>query len=158
MNRLNIGEFSRSRWIIPLMNWIQIVVPGTIHCAEAIRDADPAGETIDFDPNIMNGGTISLLPGPDFGEIEFDKNLTIDASMLPDGITIDGDDPDDDLPEEEQEHSNGIRIFNITDGTNGTNPPLVTMIGMTLTGADPRSDSDFGEGGAIRSNAQAGAS
>jgi hypothetical protein len=43
----------------------------------------------------------------------------------------------------------GIRIFNITDPTSGTNPPQVTLKGLTLTGADVS-----GNGGAIFADAQ----
>jgi predicted outer membrane repeat protein len=117
--------------------------PGDTSLREAIADANLAGETINFNPTIMNGVTISLLHGPGFGEIEIDKALTIDASMLPNGITIDGGDPMFD-----RHHvGDAIRIFDITDPTFGANPPLVTIDHVKFTGGDPAS----GPGGAIRS-------
>ena len=88
----------------------------------------PAGETINFS-SALSGGTIVLNRA--LGQIEFGENLTIDASMLPLGITISGNYPTEEL-------GDGIRIFNITD------PDLfdgvsshVMMIGLTLTGGDP---------------------
>jgi predicted outer membrane repeat protein len=111
---------------------------GDISLRDAILEATP-GETIDFDPDTMNGKTITLSLA--LGQISFDRSLTIDASMLPLGITIDGNDPN-------PQPWNGIRIFNITDPTSGADPPNVTMIGLTLRGADPA----FNErGGAIQS-------
>jgi len=46
----------------------------------------PAGSTITFDPS-LSGQTITL----DGSELLLDKNLTIDASALPAGLTIDAD-------------------------------------------------------------------
>jgi hypothetical protein len=128
--------------------------PGDTSLREAIFDANSAGDTINFDPTTMNGATITLLHGPGFGEIEFGKNLTIDGGTL--GITIDADDPDDDLPPEEQERGNGIRIFHITDPIPGDDSPLVTLKGLTLTGGDPSDDSEDGNGGAIYSERRKG--
>jgi hypothetical protein len=102
---------------------------------DAILEAGP-NETINFAPS-LNGVTIPLT----LGEIAFSKNLTIDASMLPNGITIDAGDT---TPTQ----GDGIRIFNITDTSNPTDPPSVTMIGLELTGADPALNAG---GGAIRS-------
>ena len=50
---------------------------------QAIADA-PAGSTLTFDP-LLSGQTITL----DGNELLIDKDLTIDASALPEGITID---------------------------------------------------------------------
>ena len=79
----------------------------------------------------MNGGTITLDSVE--GEIAFeDKSLTIDASMLTNGLTIDA-----------QLNS---RIFNITDTSLGVSPPEVELKGLTLVNG-----SASGNGGAIRS-------
>jgi hypothetical protein len=91
---------------------------------DAILEASP-GETIDFDPATLNGATITLT----LGEIAFGKNLTIDASMLS-SLTIDANDL---TP---GQTFTGNRIFNITDPTSGSTPPLVALKGLTLTGGD----------------------
>lgn len=108
---------------------------------EAIRDTLDGG-MVNF-ASSLSGATIAI--NPDLGEIAFSKSLTIDASMLTNGITIDASmadsTPDDD-------DGFGIRIFDITDSTFGSNPPEVTLKNLTLTGGDV-----FGHGGAIRSNA-----
>jgi hypothetical protein len=51
---------------------------------EAIEVDSSSGDTINFDTATMNGQSIMLT----MGEIQFDKSLTIDASMLSNGITI----------------------------------------------------------------------
>ena len=112
----------------------------------AAANAGP-GNTIKFHSS-LNDATIALDAVP--GEIAIDESLTIDASMLPDGLTVDASSADSDP----NTPGNGIRIFNITDPTNGMDPPQVTMIGLTLTGADPAFSSNSGEGGAIRSAGQ----
>ena len=96
---------------------------------------------VDFAPN-LNGATISLLPGPTFGQIQFSKNLTIDASMLSSGVTIQAYDP---TPFDVNHRADGFRIFDITGGAS----TLVTLKNLNLTGGDVRSES----GGAIRSYA-----
>jgi hypothetical protein len=110
----------------------------------SIRDAIAAavsGDTIDFDASTMNGATITLDAVK--GQVLIDgESLTIDARMLPNGITIDANDP---TP---GHTGQGIRVFNITDPTGGANLP-VTLIGLTLTGGDVG-----GQGGAIRSEAR----
>ena len=97
---------------------------GGISLRDAINAAAPSGDTIDFDPNVpgLDGGTITLQ----HGEMPFSKSLTIDASMLPNGITIAAN------------PSDGIRIFNIADTSDptGSDPPLVRMVGLTLTGGN----------------------
>jgi predicted outer membrane repeat protein len=97
-----------------------------------------SSDTINF-ASTLNGGTItlSLL----LGEIGFSKSLTIDASGLNNGITVNGNDP---TP---GHTGSGIRIFSITDtSTAGIDPPLVEIVGLTLKKADA-----FGDGGAIYS-------
>jgi hypothetical protein len=116
---------------------------GGVSLREAVVEA-VSGDTINFSTNSshgLNGATITLHLTK--GQIVINgESLTIDASMLPDGITIDANDPSPDP-------YNGIRIFNITDPTGGVSPPLVTLIGLTLTGGDVA-----GDGGAIRSAAR----
>ena len=56
---------------------------GGISLRDAIAGTDPGG-TITFAPGI-NGATIELA----HGQLEIGRDLTIDASSLPDGITID---------------------------------------------------------------------
>ena len=58
-----------------------------ISLREAVRDC-PAGAAIGFDP-ALNGQTITLTT-PLGGEIVIAKNLVIDASSLPAGLTISG--------------------------------------------------------------------
>ena len=124
-----------------------LITDGDVSLRDAIEQS-ATGDTIDFNPVIpnpnLNGGTISLLAN--IGEIAFSKSLTIDASMLSQGITIQGVDPD--RGQANELFSNGSRIFNISDPTFGSSPPTVTLKHLTLTGGD-----QFGQGGAIRSEA-----
>ncbi len=69
----------------------------------------PPGGVIKFDPS-LNGATIDLTDG----QILIDKDLTIDASALPDGIIIDG--------------GGASRVFEIAFGRN------VVMKGLTISG------------------------
>ena len=57
------------------------------------------------------------------------KSITIDASNLSSGITIDAGGGTDGVVG----NGDGTRIFDITDPTFGSSPPQVTMIGLTLT-------------------------
>jgi hypothetical protein len=110
---------------------------------DAILEA-PAGEIINFSTNPvqgLNGGTINLLPG--LGEIAFSKSLTIDASMLSNGISIDASASD---PTPDQDNGDGIRIFDLSHSAAGL---PVTLIGLTLTGGD---EGLYDSGGAIRSS------
>jgi hypothetical protein len=86
----------------------------------------------------LNGAQIDLALA--FGQLDIAKTLTIDASALSAGITINGSDPTPGRT------AQGIRIFNITDATAGSSPPLVTFVGLRIIGADT-----VQEGGAIRS-------
>ena len=84
--------------------------PGDTSFCEAIIDANIAGDTIMFstDPiHALNGATIQL--DQNLGEIAFSKSLTIDASMLSSGITIQAYDP---TPT--QKNGDGFRIFTAT--------------------------------------------
>lgn len=111
----------------------------------SLRDAilfGPANETINFDSS-LNGQTISL--DPSLGEIAFSKSLTIDASELSNGITISATTANSML-----DPNDGIRIFDITDATGGTDPPVVTLNNLKLTGGDVFVRGE--DGGAIRSH------
>ncbi|MEZ6071917.1 MAG: choice-of-anchor Q domain-containing protein [Pirellulales bacterium] len=108
--------------------------PGDVSLREAIGWADTLDsfDTITFDPS-LDGGTIAL----ELGEIVIREALTIDATNLPAGITVDA-----------QQNS---RIFNITAAAGD-----FTLAGMTLTGgrttganSDDGNDTSF-SGGAIR--------
>ena len=110
----------------------------TLREAIAIANADDDPDDIIFSTNPadgLNGGTITLAQV----ELAISESVTIDASMLS-SITIDagGNGPDEEYTS---------RIFNISDPSNGSSPPLVTLVGLTLTGGDTS-----GSGGAIYSN------
>jgi hypothetical protein len=95
--------------------------PGTIR--QAIFDAQislEADDRIEFASNI-NNATIMLTQG----ELTITQSVTIDASMLEDGITIKAFDPSPEV-------GNGTRIFNIP----GFGSNLVTLKRLTLTGGD----------------------
>jgi hypothetical protein len=116
-----------------------IANPGTdnkISTREAITAANntEGEDTINFSTNPadgLNGGTVLLTQG----QLSIAQPVTIDATMLPLGITIDA--------------GGNSRIFNITDPTTGSAPPLVTLKGLTLTGGETS-----GNGGAIYSEAR----
>jgi len=110
------------------------IFDGDISLRDAVMIA-PAGETINFAP-WLNGQTISL--DNSLGDIAFSKNLTIDATALTNGITIDANDPTPTVI-----NGDGNRVFRITGGD-------VTLKGLTLTGGDPdfRGSGDA-NGGAI---------
>jgi parallel beta-helix repeat protein len=92
---------------------------------EAVRLAN-AGATIGFDPS-LSGQSIVLTLG---SEIVLGKNVSIDASSLPNGITIDGG-------------AGSNRIFSIPAGQ------VVTLKHMTLTGGGGTGATGSGRGGAI---------
>lgn len=107
---------------------------GGISLREAIKYS-AADTTITFDP-ALDGQSIALgwaNGAPDLvrGAMVIDKSLTIDASALPNGITIDGGISD-------RFHQD--RILHITPGH------TVTLHGLTMTGGEA-----FGNGGAILS-------
>ena len=80
---------------------------GQISLRDAIAEA-VSGDTIKFDSS-LDAGTITL-DRITLGQIDIAESLTIDASMLPNGLTLDADDPNG-FPND----GNGTRIFNITD-------------------------------------------
>lgn len=104
---------------------------------DAILFALPGDGIITFDSS-LNGASINLAAA--LGTIDIEESIIIDASNLPDGITINGNDPSDDPLD-------GIRIFNITDPTSGSAPPHVTIKNLTLEDGD----AGFEDGGAIKS-------
>ncbi len=127
---------------------------GDISLRDAVRAAS-VSDTINFDSSLA-GHTITLDHG--LGEIAFSKSLTIDGTdgngnSL--GITIDADNPTPNDPNDPDTLGDGIRIFNITNTSqNQADPPLVTLVGLTLKGGDPNLyDGYSGVGGAIRSEA-----
>ena len=69
------------------------------------------------------------------GELAITRSLTVDATFLPLGLTIDASGND---PTPSEDNGDGTRIFNIDDA-------FVTLSGLTLTGGDVD-----GNGGAIR--------
>jgi hypothetical protein len=112
---------------------------------QAIFDADL---TIDLDTiefaSGLSGATIDLTQG----ELSISQSVTIDASMLQDGITIDAGNGADSM----FGTGDGTRIFNITGGSS----TLVTLNGLTLTGGDVTVDGGGmtgNGGGAILSTA-----
>jgi len=113
--------------------------PGDLSLREAVQLANSVtlSNVITFDPS-LNGGTILLTQG----ELPITQALSIDATALPTGVTIDASGND---PTPEENNGDGSRIFNIDDGNRASNSP-VTISGLTLTGGDVQRS-----GGAIRS-------
>jgi VCBS repeat-containing protein len=75
-------------------------------------DSIPVGGTVSFHPDLMSGGTITLNGTP----LYIEKALTIDASNLPGGLTLSG--------------NNASRVFSID--ASGR----VALQGLTITGGD----------------------
>ena len=94
-------------------------------------------DTIDFDA-ALDGQTILLTAG----ELAITDALTIDASSLASGLTIDASGND---PTPDQNNDDGSRVLNIDNG-NSANDIDVILSGLTLTGGDV-----LGDGGAILS-------
>jgi hypothetical protein len=89
---------------------------------EAMREAlETSGETINFAPS-LDGATILL----DFslGDLDIDQTVTIDASMLPNGLTIEAYDPTPTTND-----GRGMRILDIVGGH-------VTLKSLILQGGD----------------------
>lgn len=86
------------------------IADGTVSLRDAV-DRAPRGAIIAFAPH-LDGATIALesfgFNGPD-PQLEIRESLTIDASMLPQGITIRAYDPDRSV------RGNGTRVFNVED-------------------------------------------
>ena len=84
-----------------------------ISLREAILYAS-SGDTITFDSS-LNGSTITLNQSDGFGVLSIDKAISIDASALSSGLTING---------------NGGQIFDVTDSGE------LSLNGLTITGAE----------------------
>jgi predicted outer membrane repeat protein len=103
---------------------------------QAIQDANnqPGADTIDFASN-LNNATITLTQG----ELAISESVTIDgrdSNQVSRNITIAAYDPTPTT-----DNGDGTHIFSIDDPSSGSSPPLVQLIGLTLTGADV---ADFG--------------
>ncbi|GAF94944.1 unnamed protein product, partial [marine sediment metagenome] len=112
------------------------IVDGDISLRDAIAVA-PSAETIDFAAG-LDGGIILMS----LGQLAITDALTIDATSLASGLTIDA-----------QQNS---RIFNIDDPSTTSENFDVTLAGLTLTRGRTTGDSadfldDTNNGGAIRS-------
>lgn len=109
---------------------------GFISLREAITAAntDAAADIITFD-NSLDGDQILLTVAQ--GHLSISNDLTIDASALVSGITINANDPSPTV-------GDGIHIFNITNGLGSLID--VTLNNLTLLGGDSAN-----AGGAIRS-------
>ena len=110
------------------------ITDGDISLRDAIATAAD-GDIIDFD-EALGGGTILLT----LGELLVTRSMTIDASAIPQRVTIDasGNDPTPDVNQ-----NDGSRIFLIDDREDSV-VSEVTLSGLTLTGGDVGSD-----GGAV---------
>jgi hypothetical protein len=107
----------------------------------------PSGGAVSFALS-LNGQTITLSRA--LGEIGIDRTMTIDGGSQ--NITIQGED----LTPGSHNDGFGTRLFNIIDPSDGVSPPNVTIMGLTLTNADPALNDGNGstispQGGAIRS-------
>lgn len=96
--------------------------PGPADLAH-INLSEPFGQndTIKFASNLADETTTLTQ-----GQLDITQSVTIDATVdgagpsnVRLGIAIDADDPDDHLPPAEQVRGNGVRIFNITDPSEG---------------------------------------
>ena len=115
---------------------------GDLSLREAIGIANgfAGGDTITFDV-ALDGVTIDLLQT--LGELTITDEVTIDASSLASGLTVDAGNGTDDV----FNTKDGFRIFNINDGSGLTDFP-VQLVNLTLTGGDPSGSGGSG-GGAI---------
>ena len=127
--RLHCEVLEDRRMLAQVTTHLDVVSPTdeVVSFGQAIRDAI-AGEVVTFAAT-LSGKTINVAEN--FGDFLIDESLTIDASMLLAGITIQAFDPDLGQPNEIK--GNGSRIFDITDPFGVT---VVTMKGLTLTGGD----------------------
>jgi hypothetical protein len=103
--------------------------PGDLSLREAIwvSNIDPEVRSITFASN-LSGATLVL----DMGELAITDSVTINASSLANGITIDASGND---PTPTQDNGDGSRVFNIDDA-NDANFIDVSIEGVTLTGGD----------------------
>jgi hypothetical protein len=119
----------------------QIAGDGFLTLREAIvaanQDGDPV-TIINFSTNPahgLNGATITLTEGDPFTgvNLRITEQMTIDASMLPDGITIDASGNDSDPNTVDQ---GGTGIFSIDVSFGVGEIKMVTLKNLTLTGGD----------------------
>jgi len=116
------------------------IADGDVSLRDALVVAS-SGETIDFDAS-LDGGTILLT----MGELSINRSLTVDATALDNGLTIDASGND---PTPESKIGDGSRVFRIDDGDDATDSPVV-ISGLRLIGGDvTRSGDESGLGGAI---------
>ncbi len=115
-----IGAALTSRAITLVVTNLADSGPGTLRDAITFVNTTAGGEVIAFDP-ALDGQTITLTTG----QIPIATNLTIDASTLPDGITISG--------------NTNSRVLQIGSGAS------VTLNSLTLASGSVSND----EGGAI---------
>jgi hypothetical protein len=108
--------------------------PGDLSLREALRNSSDLSH-VTFDA-ALDGGTILLT----LGELAITRSLSVDASSLLGGLTIDASGND---PTPAENNGDGSRIFNIDDGDRAK-VSEVTMTGLTLTGGDID-----GNGGAV---------
>jgi hypothetical protein len=136
--QLRIESLENRRLLATVTTNIDFTDPddGLMTLREAIIATLPGG-TVDFAPS-LNSATITLNSDPGYREIAFNKSLTIDASMLSSGLTIDAGGGTNHVVG----NGDGFRIFNISGGSS----TLVTLKNLTLTGGDVT-----GNGGAISS-------
>ena len=109
--------------------------PADLSLREALENSSD-GSHVTFDES-LDGGTILLT----LGELSITKSMTVDASSLRGGLTLDASAND---PTPDKDNGDGSRIFDIDDGDFGTDSE-VTLSGLTLTGGDVD-----GNGGAVR--------
>ena len=136
LRRLRIESLERRQMLSITVNTALDFTDGSITDGSvSLRDAislAPAEDVIDFAPS-LNGAVIVL--DDVLGEIDFDKSLTIDASTLASGLTIDASAADltpnsTRVDGNSSNDGDGIRIFNITDPSFGAAPPTVTLKGQ----------------------------
>jgi predicted outer membrane repeat protein len=151
----DIGAVEFGKRVTTLID--ELDAPGTpgagISLREAVRDT-PSGSSIDFLP-AFSGQTITLTRGSEiYGELQL-KVLTIDASGLPAGITIDGGTGTNRIFFVPSETTLTLKRLILTGG-NGVGAPLVGRGGaianegtLTLTECTLSSNTATGIGGAI---------
>lgn len=160
--RLHFEQFENRRMLAvftvnsPLDNTIGD--DGLTTLREAINAANqqPDQDTIDFSTapaDGLDGGRILLTQGQFTGQLTIFESVTIDATMLTAGITIDasGNDPtpdstlDDGIPENDGDGTNVFLIFSFGAALD------VTLAGLKITGGD-----SSGSGGGVRVFGQLG--
>jgi hypothetical protein len=112
-------------------------------------------DKIVFDSS-LNGQTIRLQYIDEASThtvaLSINRNVTIDATMLPQGLTLDAIEGEIDwnMPGEQRGDQDGLRVFDIGGGE--TSNLSVTLAGLTMTGGNPW----LGGAGAIFYQAESG--